>query len=91
MAFYAAVHYVNAYLWDRLQVEPANHFERERFIRTVADLRPFASHYTRLQAISRSARYVPGSHVSPEDAMALIDVNLEEVRHVILQVLDADL
>lgn len=33
-AFYAAVHYVNAYLWEIARVEPSNHLERAKLINT---------------------------------------------------------
>jgi hypothetical protein len=90
VAFYAAVLYVNAYLWERLEIEPANHFERERFIRSVSDLRSFASHYTRLQAISLSARCTPGARISPDEAQLLIEISLEAIRVTIIRALDTD-
>ena len=40
VAFYAAVHLVNAFLWERQSFEPLNHEERSRLAFTIAELRP---------------------------------------------------
>ena len=32
LMFYAAVHYVNAYLWERQRFEPADHLERQQMV-----------------------------------------------------------
>ena len=53
-AFYASVHLVNAFLWERQSIEPLNHEERSRFVYMSADLRPFAQIYQRL-SINASA------------------------------------
>jgi hypothetical protein len=39
-AFYAAVHYVNAYLWERYGLEPRNHAEQVRAVATDPNLKP---------------------------------------------------
>ena len=43
VAFYAAVHYVNAYLWERQRYEPRPHDDRENAVTRAVGLRPSAS------------------------------------------------
>lgn len=56
-AFYAAVHYVNGYLWEKLRHDPANHENRRRMVSQVRDLRPASDAYGRLQDRAFLARY----------------------------------
>jgi len=90
-AFYAAVHYVNAYLREHLEIEPSNHTERSRFISSVSGLRSCRSHYVRLEAAAFDARYVAGSRIGPEEARELIDHHLETVRATVLPLLETEL
>jgi hypothetical protein len=87
VAFYAAMHYVNAYLWERLRSEPANHRERESFVVTVAILRPVANDYLRLFAASYLSRYAPRYRVPSERERANLLANLDAVRVAVLNAL----
>ena len=58
-AFYAAVHYINAYLSERLGIEPLDHTERSDLVARVADLRQVMREYHRLRVAGYEARYRP--------------------------------
>lgn len=88
-AFYAAVHYVNAWLWEQFQIEPRDHTERRTFVMTVATFKPVAIAYARLQDQGYDARYRIGYHVSSSDLNDLIERDLQAIRGVVLQSLNA--
>ena len=67
-AFYAAVHLVNAYLWEQRRIEPRNHDVRLLFVVMVSSLRPVASDYAHLQDLAYRARYHFGFRLPPGDA-----------------------
>ena len=79
IAFYAAVHYINAYLWEKLHYEPRNHDERQRVVTTVADLKAAAVSYTRLRSIAYQARYNPGFRLSRSEADIALRIDLYAV------------
>lgn len=83
MAFYAAVHYVNAYLWEIAQVEPSSHSERAKLINTWPILDPLIPGYRKLQGYSINARYSPGFQMQPRDVRGLLDTDLVVVAQVI--------
>ena len=87
-AFYAAVHCVNAHLWEMLQVEPRDHAERRFFVTTVSDLKPASAAYLRLQMRAYEARYAPGLVVSRPNAESLVVDDLATVRDAVLLALD---
>jgi hypothetical protein len=59
IAFYAAVHYVNAYLWERdNRYDPGNHKNRGAKVRTLPDLRPIRRQYRLLNGLAYDVRYV---------------------------------
>jgi hypothetical protein len=72
-AFYAAVHLVNAYIWEKLRIEPANHAERAQLLYTVADLKSAAIAFRSLQDAAYGARYVPGYRLSASAAAELLN------------------
>ena len=55
-AFYAAVHYVNAYLWEKLRAEPRDHRERTNMVARVHALRAAFKAYRNLQDLAFQAR-----------------------------------
>lgn len=71
-AFYAAVHLVNAYLRERLDLEPRDHTERTRLVSTVSVLRPIANEYDSLLDAAYLARYRTGYRLNRRQAQALI-------------------
>lgn len=85
-AFYAAVHYVNGYLWERRHIEPGNHNERSMFVSTVRELRGANGSYHRLRSMGYDARYAPRARISRSDLADLL-VDLEAVRVAVLNAL----
>jgi hypothetical protein len=83
IAFYAAAHYVNAYLWEIRRYEPADHGSRNRLVRGDPALRPCLSRYERLFELGFRARYVPGFRLLEQGARDLIEADLEEVRRIV--------
>jgi hypothetical protein len=89
VAFYAVVHDVNAYLWERLRIEPRSHEERSRFVGTVADLRPFFAVYQRLLELGFQARYVPTFMASSNLIESTVDRFLTAIDERVRQLLSA--
>lgn len=85
-AFYAGVHYVNGYLWERQQLEPGDHNERSMFVATVRELRGVNANYHRLRNGGYDARYVPRTRISRTDLADLL-TDLEAVRVAVLNAL----
>lgn len=88
VAFYAAVHLVNAFLWERRSLEPLNHEERSRFVFTIAELRPIAQVYQRLSANGYHARYTPRYRISPQRARQFINTDLAAIESTIVAALN---
>ncbi len=55
--YYAALHYIDAYLAKAKIPDPGAHDVRDSAVNRVAELRPIANLYFRLKSRSRSARY----------------------------------
>ena len=89
IAFYAAVHYVNGYLYERLVLEPSTHDERNTFVVTISDLRSVAANYGTLQDIGYRARYLAGFRITRQQVAALLD-DLEAIRVAVLAALPDD-
>jgi hypothetical protein len=87
VAFYAAVHYVNAYLWEKRQIEPTSHSERNHFVNMAADLRPIAIHYARLEDAAFRARYLTGYRSSRETAHRHVATNLSAIQRQVVPLL----
>ncbi len=86
-AFYAAVHYVNAYLWERLRREPRNHDERTNMVAALNDLRPTFRSYSRMQDLAFRARYARTFSVSPADATRIVQADLRAIEEAVLTAL----
>ena len=69
-AFYAAVHYVNAFLWERQRHEPRTHDDREAAVARAVELRSVLHAYQQLRVLAQRVRYTPGYR----PARALIQV-----------------
>jgi hypothetical protein len=83
MAFYAAVHYVNGYLWEIRRYAPPDHESRNRLVRGDPVLGACREEYRRLLDAGFRARYVPGFRMLEQGARDLIEVDLEEVRRIL--------
>jgi HEPN domain len=88
-AFYSAVHYVNAYLWEKLRHEPSNHEGRANMVNRVSDLRSAARSYRRLQSLAYQARYAPEFSISPSDAVDAVQTDLRAIERAVVSALDA--
>ncbi len=88
VAFYAAVHYVGALLWERSEYEPHDHGERGRAINRMQELQQIEAVYFRLYDVGKKVRYLPGMKISAAPIeIALGD--MAQIRTTILPLLDA--
>jgi len=85
--FYAAVHYVNAYLWERYHVAPTNHDQRTHGVRYDSALSVCSSSYDILKAHGFHARYNEGFTLSELDARSLLNSELRAVEATVMQAL----
>jgi hypothetical protein len=83
VAFYAAVHYVNAFLWEQLGIMPSSHTERTGYVASVSPLTSCRIEYRQLNHHGWSARYAPGFRVQEQQARALLDGNLAHVEGIV--------
>lgn len=70
IAFYAAVHFVNAHEWERTRTEPRDHQHRKNYVRTHPVLKSHYREYQRLSDHAWSARYARGFQLSPSEIQA---------------------
>ena len=84
IGFYAAVHYVNAYLWERHGIAPRDHTERAYHVRHDRILRRCALAYARLADAGYKSRYIPRFRIAPARAYQLVHVDLANVWSVVL-------
>jgi hypothetical protein len=87
VAFYAAVHYVNAYLWEVRQIKPANHGHRGAEIRADARMASCRVSYWTLQDAGYRARYVETYALAEQRARSIVDVDLRLVEATVMQAL----
>ena len=87
IAFYAAVHMVNAYLWQTRQYEPTNHGERWTAVRFTLPISRCSRSYRALQDAGYFARYDEMFAVSEQEARELLEVHLRRVEATVMQAL----
>jgi hypothetical protein len=87
IAFYAAVHYVNAYLWEIRRYAPSDHDSRGLLVTGDPVLRPCRYAYQQLLDAGFRARYTPGFRLIEPAARELAEVHLGEVRRVVREAL----
>jgi len=88
IAFYAAVHFVNAYLWEAVRVEPPSHNERQARLRRELPIRPSRRRYARLQELSLLARYDEAFVLPEQEARALVNDNLRYIEANVMAALN---
>lgn len=88
IAFYAAVHYVNAYVWEVARVESSSHGERLARIRREPAIRHCRRRYLRLQEFGLLARYEPTFTLSEQEARDLVQDNLRNVEITVMTALN---
>lgn len=86
-AFYSAVHYINAYLWETYNFAPENHADRTLAVRRDATLASIALFYDQLRAWGFSGRYRPTFRPS-DDLLQRALAYLEQIRSTILSALN---
>lgn len=77
--FYTALHYVDAFLAIHDQ-NPGSHVMRDRYIRTVNQLRPLYQSYCFMKNQSHNARYAPPTSFTPQDINDLEAIHLKKIR-----------
>lgn len=87
VAFYAAVHYVNAYLWESRQFAPGSHVERRRYFRSDTVLHSIRERYQFLEGYAYEARYDVRFEPTEADARDLVGIDLRAVEAAVLQAL----
>ena len=87
IAFYAAVHYVNAYLWESRRFAPTNHYQRRAEILADPSLLGCGLSYRALQDNGFYARYAETFSLSEQAACGLVEVDLRLVEATVLQAL----
>ena len=87
IAFYAAVHYVNAYLWETRRLKPANHGHRGAEIRADSRLVWCRAGYRALQDTGFRARYVETYTLEEQRARSLLNTDLRLVEATVMQAL----
>jgi hypothetical protein len=87
IAFYAAVHAVNAYLWEARRYEPANHGDRRTWIRNSLPITACSSSYRALEKAGFFARYNENYAIGEQGARGLVTVNFRQVEATVMQAL----
>ena len=87
VAFYAAVHDVNAILWEWRSIKPETHTERTWYVDNHPPLSAFKLDYRLLNNHGWSSRYTPGYRLNSQQAQNLIDVNLAQIEAVVCSAL----
>jgi hypothetical protein len=85
--FYSAVHYVNAYLWERYGREPSNHGERTFAVRQDVAIHGCRQHYDYLRDVGYRARYDETFALAERTARTLLQVRLRAVEATVLTAL----
>ena len=87
VAFYSAVHYVNALLWEWRSIKPATHTERNWYVDNHPPPAAFSLDYRVLNSHGRNARYAPGYRLQQPQAIALTNVHLAQVETTVCSAL----
>lgn len=81
--YYAALHYVDAFLAQVGIIDPGGHDVRDQEVHRRAELRPIVSSYFRLKSRSRSARYYCTTYPHSE-LQRSFEVDLRAIRDRLL-------
>jgi hypothetical protein len=82
-AFYAAIHYVNAYLWEARRYQPPNHGARLNAVSRNRALRAAYPSYVRLRGLAFQARYDPAYRPTRADAEDAVQRHLAQVERTV--------
>ncbi len=89
IAFYAAVHYVNAYLYEKhnqyvVTRQTGGHTDRNDKIRTLPDLQQAYGAYIRLSRASHDARYTPARALMSRTAAENAIQDMEDIEQIVM-------
>jgi hypothetical protein len=84
IAFYSAVHYVNAYLWERYHLSPANHQERSYGVLHDQAVNGCKEEYELLKDRGFHARYSERFSLTVQEASALVTGELRAAEAAVL-------
>jgi hypothetical protein len=87
IAFYAAVHAVNAYLWESRRYVPTTHGDRRSAVRLSLPISRCSGNYRALQDAGYYARYDETFVVSEQQARTLLVVDFRHVEATVMQAL----
>jgi len=87
IAFYAAVHAVNGYLWEARRYKPANHGDRRTEIQFSLPIRGCSTSYGALLQAGFNARYDETYALSQSGARRLLEVHFRRVEATVMQAL----
>ena len=85
--FYSAVHYVNAYLWERYHFQPTNHQERTYGVHHDSAITACRGEYDQFRNQGFDARYAEWFNLPEPDARRLLEVELRAVEATVMQAL----
>lgn len=89
-AFYAAMHAVNAYLWEVARLEPSNHQDRREIITRWPVIQPLRASYNALFEFSIRARHEPSFAAKRSSLSTAIHRHLARVMATIERELPGD-
>jgi hypothetical protein len=84
-AFYAAVHYVQAWLWERWGLSPTDHPARRGYVVKLPVLRPILGAYDILADLAFHARYTPTFQPPPAQTRTAVYGRLDDIRALVYQ------
>ena len=87
IAFYAAVHAVNVYLWETQRHDPGSHADRRNAIQSSLPLRRCFRSYRPLSDVGFYARYNETYTVSEQHARTMLELNFRQVEAIVMQAL----
>ena len=88
MAFYAAVHAVNAYLWEIRRYAPINHGDRGREVQYSLPISSCRASYQFLNRAGYRARYEEQFSLSERDARLLVERDFRMVEATVMRALE---
>ena len=87
ITFYAAVHAVNAYLWETRRYAPTTHGERSTEVRYNLPISACRNSYLALSRAGYDARYDEQFSLTEQQARTLLHVHFRRVEATVMQAL----
>jgi hypothetical protein len=87
MVFYAAVHAVNAYLWETRRFAPRSHGERSTEVRYSLPISTCRANYQTLNRTGYDARYDEQFSLTEQKARELLVIDFRQVEATVMQAL----